>query len=159
MRRTSLHGSKVIGAIVAALLAGSWSPASGFTRTTCHAMRFEHIGPEDASGPPFVIAAGAAAQSTPTQFLVDQETCWLLRAMVKQISEANLPVNAPVGTFVVTSLGFQKTIVRAAGMRSIVSTLRRSYAAQRVAVPPLLSIWENLLNAEARQDLPGTSKD
>jgi len=109
------------------------------------ALRFEHAGPEDASGPPFVIAIGLPAASTETRWLVTAPCLAAIRAIVLRHGAARQPRDEPAGSFAVHACSLGTLVLAPAGMRAVLGVLRRMYEWKQVAPPAMLEILENLL--------------
>jgi hypothetical protein len=66
-------------------------------------LLFEHIGPEDASGPPFTVAVGDVGASSYRTILVDQVTYTAIRDTVRASYDEPERTPRPPGTFEVTA--------------------------------------------------------
>lgn len=114
-------------------------------------LRFEHVGPEDASGPPFVVAVGAPADSTESCLLVTASFHAAIRALVLHHGVAGDADDEPAGAFAVSATGMGTRVLAPEGMGLVLDALRCMYAAEHVAPPALLGILETL-NRKASGD-------
>ena len=116
---------------------------------TAMALRFEHIGPEDATGPPFTVAIGLPGGSTETRWLVTPAGLQTIRAIVRRHGVARSPGHDVAGTFAVSMDG-AVVILPPAGMRLVLRALRCVYDEARLPGPAMLAIQENLLAGARR---------
>jgi hypothetical protein len=108
------------------------------------ALSFEHAGPEDASGPPFVIAVGMPAASTETRWLVTAPCLAEIRAIVVRHGAARQPDSERAGAFAVHAASLGTLVLPPEGMRSVLGVLHRMYEWKQVAPPAMLVIQETL---------------
>lgn len=113
----------------------------------CGPMRFEHMGPEDASGPPFAIEIGIPAGSSDTRWLVTLAVCMRIHAHVMRHGSPRQPHDEPAGTFSITGAGAATRLLPPGAMQTMLQILRHAYLCAKVAPPAMLEIQENLLRA------------
>lgn len=102
-------------------------------------LRFENVGPEDASSLPFVIEVGAPAKSSERQFLVTRQRMAAIEAIVRRYrGTAN-------GSYAVSSPQLGTVLLPADAMRMVVLELREMYIEEQAKPPRLLGILEMLL--------------
>lgn len=118
--------------------------------TVAEALRFEHVGPEDASGPPFVIAVGLPAASTDTRWLVTAPCLAAIRALVLKHGTARRPDSERAGAFAVDAASLDTLVLPPEGMRAVLDVLRRMYELKQVA-PPAMLVIQDTLNRRALQ--------
>lgn len=112
-------------------------------------LLFEHIGPEDASIPPFIVEVGPVAESTHAVIFVTPETYEDVFVMVKRADDSYLRTPRPMGTFRVTSSQDGKPdkafTIYPEAVLSVISRLRRMFQSQHERMPEVLVKLETLL--------------
>lgn len=110
-------------------------------------LHFEHIGEQDAAGPPFDITAEQAGRAGATLVVVTPATYRALQALVQHAPTSGAPHAA--GTFAVSEYQrgslHRTAILRADVMRRVVGEVLRMHAAQGTSPPSLIAIQAELL--------------
>jgi len=112
-------------------------------------LRFEHIGPEDASIPPFVVEVGDMTESTYARICVTPEAYGDIFLLVKQAGASAPRSPRPLGTFRVTVFkdgeSTQGFTIYPEAVLSIIARLRRMFQSHDRHMPEVLVILETLL--------------
>jgi hypothetical protein len=112
-------------------------------------LLFEHIGPEDASIPPFSIAVGPIVESTHVLIFVTPETYSDIYALVKHTDNSSPQSPRPMGTFRVTSFSDGKPdkvfTLYPEAMLSVISQLRQMFKIRHGEMPEVMVKLETLL--------------
>ncbi len=117
-------------------------------------QEFEHIGPEDASIPPFIVQVGDTAKSTSALVLVTQETFVQVYDMVRHAGEKRQRSPRPMGTFRVSAFLSGKPVaaitIQPEAMRAVITVIREMFLERNQSTPDGLQILETLLQTGER---------
>jgi len=123
--------------------------AAAVPRTPTRGLLFEHIGPEDASIPPFSVEVGAIDASTRTVILVTLKTFESVFCLVKRAGNAPPRSPRPMGTFRVTSFKDGEPekafTIYPEAVLSVITRLRRTFEGRNLQMPEVLVTLETLL--------------
>lgn len=123
--------------------------ATAMGKKSTDRLLFEHIGPQDAAIPSFIVEVGPVAKSMHTVIFVSPETYEAVFALVQQAANAPLRSPRPMGTFCVTSSKDGKTdkvfTIYPEAMLSVISRLRQMFQSEGYQLPELLLKIETIL--------------
>ena len=112
-------------------------------------LLFEHIGPEDASIPPFVVEIGRVAESTHAIILVTPKTYVDILMLVNRARDAPPRSPRPMGTFCVISFKDRKLheefTIYPEAVLSVINRLRQMFQSRHSQIPEVLVKLETLL--------------
>lgn len=111
-------------------------------------LRFEHVGPQDASISPFLLEVGRPTESTHAVILVTPDAYANILALVKEAGALPPRSPRPLGTFRVEIQGGEagrSFIIYPETMLSIIGRLRRMFESQGSQLPDVLVKLETLL--------------
>lgn len=138
-----------VSAAPAAELAGCGSGSTANASPLPDRLRFEHIGEQDAAGPPFDVLVGRPSEASYTLLPLSANCyCAVLRLLARPGYTIRTSARPP-GTFEVTALAQGRLVstmtVPPAAMRDLVRLMRGAYHAEAAPVPAMLTTQAMLL--------------
>jgi hypothetical protein len=136
-----------IVAVISCIGAG-FAAASG--KMPADKLEFEHIGPEDASIPSFIVAVGQPNDATHAVIFVTQKAYDDIFVLIKRASQAPVRSPRPMGTFHVISCKTGETdkefTIYPEDMLSVIGLLRQMFESRHRKMPEVLVKLEALLS-------------